>query len=167
MHYLAAQNYLLWHTHFNTTWNLTLKRHKPYKTPQQQSIKDLWLFFPNYLWSFIPDHSNKTTFLWAQITNWDWNTSTDLTFQQLKAWICNWLLYATLTSCNSEKPVNIQTNASKYSLVQLYQNNLPNIFAYKTLTDTKPGMQILKENFYPYAFSYLHIWQTCHCTEWS
>ena len=50
----------------------------------------------NYLQPLLPGLVSKTTFLREQVTNWDWNPSTDQSFHCLKSWICNTLLKTTL-----------------------------------------------------------------------
>ena len=68
--------------------------------------------------------------------NWDWNPSTDKVFQQLKAWICSWVLHTTLaTYYDREKPIASQTDASVYGLsAALLQDSCSITFASKTLT---------------------------------
>ena len=82
--------------------------------------------------------ASKTTFLREQILHWDWNSSTDATFQKLKQWICKTLLNTTLTYFDHTKPVVIQTDASEYGLgAALMQDGKPIAFASKTLTDVE------------------------------
>ena len=66
-------------------------------TPQTQKQLQLFLGLVNYLQPFLPGIGSKTTFLCKQISQWDWNLSTDNSFQKLKQWICNTLLKTTLT----------------------------------------------------------------------
>ena len=72
-----------------------------------QALKDLpipknhkqlqsFLGLINFLQPFLPDLASKTTFLREQISHWDWNPSTDATFQKLKQWTCKALLNTTL-----------------------------------------------------------------------
>ena len=80
--------------------------------------------------------ASKTTFLREQISHWDWNPSTDATFQKLKQWICKTLLTTTLAYFDCTKPVVIQTDASEYGLGAAFlQNGRPIAFASKALTD--------------------------------
>ena len=44
----------------------------------------------NYLQPFIPSLGSKTTFLREQVTNWDWNPSTNQSFHHLKPHICKY-----------------------------------------------------------------------------
>ena len=92
----------------------------------------------NYLQPFIPGLSAKTSFLWEQFSQWDWNPSTDAAFQCLKAWICQTLLKVTLAYYDRTKPVVIQTGASEFRLgAALLQGGWPIAFASKTLTDVE------------------------------
>ena len=117
----------------------------------------------NYLQPFIPSLSNKTTFLHEQVAKWDWNPSTDVAFQCLKAWICQTLLSATLAYYDRSKPVVVQVDASKYGLgAALIQSGCPKAFASKMLTDIKTcyvniervSFSMLQSGEVPY----LHIW---------
>ena len=65
-------------------------------TPQTQKQLQSFLGLVNYLQPFLPGIASKTTFLHEQISQWDWNPSTDNSFQKLKQWICNTLLKTTL-----------------------------------------------------------------------
>ena len=90
----------------------------------------------NYLQPFIPSLASKTTFLHEQVTNWDWNPSTNQSFHHLKSHICNTLLKTTLSYYDRTQPLVLQTDASEYGLsTALLQNNRPIAFASKTLTD--------------------------------
>ena len=86
---------------------------------------------------FIPSLISKTTFLHEQVTNWDWNPSTDQSFHHLKSHICNTLLRTTLAYYDHTHPLVLQTNASEYGLSTALQNNRPIAFASKTLTDVE------------------------------
>ena len=55
--------------------------------PNCQAKIQSFLGLINYLQAFTPGMSTKTTFLSEQLTEWDWNPSTDAAFQHLKAWI--------------------------------------------------------------------------------
>ena len=104
--------------------------------PDLQTKLQSFLGLSNYLQPFIPGLSNKTIFLWQQLSQWDWNPSTDAAFQHLKAWICQTLLKVTLAYYDRSKPVVVQTDASKYRLgAALLQDGWPIAFASKTLTD--------------------------------
>ena len=118
VHHPVAPNYLLW-LHFSLSMgcDVTWPRYKPCKASPHLAIQKNYDHFRlNYLQPFTPDFSDKTAFLWSQITNWGWNPSADSAFQQLKAWICNWLLHTTLTCYDWEKPVSILTVTIEYSL---------------------------------------------------
>ena len=105
------------------------KNHK-----QLQSFLDLI----NYLQPFFPNLASKTTFLREQILHWDWNPSTDATFQKLKQWICKKLLNTTFAYFDCTKPVVLQTDASEYGLgAVLLQDGRPIAFASKTLTNVE------------------------------
>ena len=52
--------------------------------PDWQTKLQSFLGLINYLQPFIPGLSNKTAFLWEQLSQWDWNPSTDSAFQHLK-----------------------------------------------------------------------------------
>ena len=87
---------------------------------------------------FIPSLASKTTFLCEQVTNWDWNPSTNQSFHCLKSHICNTLLKTTLAYYNHTQPLVLRTDASEYGLgTALLQNNRPIAFASKTLTDVE------------------------------
>ena len=92
----------------------------------------------NYLQSFPPNCTSKTTFLREQILHWDWNPSTDPTFHKLKQCICNTLLKTTLACFDCTKPEVIQTDANENGLgAALLQDDRPIIFASNTLTDVE------------------------------
>ena len=104
--------------------------------PDLQTKLQSFLGLINYLQPFIPGLSAKTTFLQEQLSQWDWNPSTDAAFQCLKAWICQTLLKVTLVYYDRTKPVMIQTDASEFRLgTALLQGGQPIAFASKTLTD--------------------------------
>ena len=106
--------------------------------PAPQNPKQLQSFLGlvNYLQPFIPSLASKTTFLHEQVTNWDWNPSTNQSFHRLKSHICNTLLKTTLSYYDCTQPLVLQTDASEYGLgAALLQNNRPIAFASKTLTD--------------------------------
>ena len=105
--------------------------------PAPQNLKQLQSFLSlvNSLQPFLSSLASKTTFLREQVTNWDWNPSTDQAFNCLKSWVCNILLKTTLTYYEHTKPLILQTNASEHGLgTALIQNNRPIDFASKTLT---------------------------------
>ena len=54
----------------------------PHNPKQLQSLLGLI----NHLQSFLPSLASKNTFLREQVTNWDWNPSTDQSFHHLKSW---------------------------------------------------------------------------------
>ena len=92
----------------------------------------------NYLKPFLPGLASKTTFLRKQLTNWDWNPSTNQSFNCLKSWICNMLLRTTLAYYDHTQPLVLQTDASEYGLdTALIQSNRPIAFASKMLTDVE------------------------------
>ena len=92
----------------------------------------------NSLQPFLPSLASQTTFLREQVTNWDWNPSTDQAFNCLKSWVCNMLLKTTLAYYDCTKPLVLQTDASEYGLnTALLQNNRPIAFTSKTLTDVE------------------------------
>ena len=84
--------------------------------PNSQTKLQSFLGLINYLQPFIPGLSNKTAFLWEQLSQWDWNPSTDSAFQCLKAWICQTLLKVTLAYYDRSKPVVVQRDTSKFGL---------------------------------------------------
>ena len=92
----------------------------------------------NDLQPLLPGLASKTTFLREQVTNWDWNPSTDQSFHHLKSWICNTLFRTTLAYYGCTQPLVLQTHASEYGLgASLIQSNRPIAFASKTLTDVE------------------------------
>ena len=106
--------------------------------PAPQNPKQLQSFLGlvYYLQPFIPSLASKTTFLCEQVTNWDWNPSTNQSFHHLKSHICNTLLKTTLSYYDHTQPLDLQTDASEYGLGSaLLQNNRPIAFASKTLTN--------------------------------
>ena len=108
--------------------------------PAPQNPKQLQSFLGlvNYLQPFIPSLASKTTFLCEQVTNWDWNPSTNQSFHHLKSHICNTLLKTTLAYYNHIQPLVLQTDANEYGLASaLLQNYRPIAFASKTLTDVE------------------------------
>ena len=106
--------------------------------PDLQTKLQSFLGLINYLLPFIPGLSAKTTFLREQLSEWDWNPSTDAAFQHLKAWICQTLLKVTLAYYDRTKPAMIQTDASEFGLgAALLQGGQPIAFASKTLTDVE------------------------------
>ena len=122
-------------------WDWILQRYKLCKTfqaLQTQNKLQSFLSLINYLQPFLPNLAAKTTFLRKQVTNWDWNPSTNQAFNSLKSWISNMLLKTTLAYYDGTKPLILQTNASKYGLsTALIQNNRPIAFASKTLTNVE------------------------------
>ena len=108
--------------------------------PAPQNPKQLQSFISlvNYLQPFLPSLASKTTFLREQVTNWDWNPSTDQAFNCLKSWVCKMLLKTTLTYYDHTKPLILQTDASEYGLGAAFiQNNRSIAFASKTHTDVE------------------------------
>ena len=75
--------------------------------PAPQNPKQLQSFLGliNYLQPFLPNLAAKTTFLREQVTNWDWNPSTNQAFNSLKSWISNILLKITLAYYDCTKPL--------------------------------------------------------------
>ena len=111
-------------------------------------INYLQSFIPIFLTVIHPHLSDKIAFPRTQFTNSDWNPSTDAAFQQLTAWIYNWLLHRTLAYCDREKPITIQTTASKCGLgTALLQDSCPIAFTSKTLKDTKTRYANIKTMF--------------------
>ena len=51
-------------------------------TPENHKQLKSLLGLINYLQPFLPNLTSKTTFLREQILHWDWNPSTDATFQK-------------------------------------------------------------------------------------
>ena len=74
----------------------------PQNPKQLQSLLGLI----NYLQSFLPNLASMTTFLRDQVTNWDWNLSTDQAFNCLKSWVCNMLLKTILAYYDCTKPLS-------------------------------------------------------------
>ena len=106
--------------------------------PQKPKQLQSFLGLINYLQPFLPSVASKTTFLRQQVTNWDWNPSTDQALNCLKSWVCSMLLKTTLAYYDCTQPLILQTNASEYGLsAALIQNNRPIAFASKTLTDVE------------------------------
>ena len=87
-------------------------------TPQNQKELQSFLGLVNYLQPFLPNISTKTKFLWEQVSQWDWNPSTDSAFQKLKQWICHTLLKTTLSYYDRNLSLTIHTDASLYGLEQ-------------------------------------------------
>ena len=107
-------------------------------TPEYQKQLKSFLGLTNYPQPLLPDLASKTTFLWEQVSHWDWNPSTDAAFHQLKQKICNTLLKTTFPYFNHTKPILKQTFASEYGLgVALIQDGRPITFLSKTLTNIK------------------------------
>ena len=107
-------------------------------TPQTQKQLQSILGLVNYLQPFLPGIASKTTFLHEQISQWDWNPSTDNSFQKLKQWICNTLLKTTLIYYDRDQHLTVHMDISEYGLgAALLQNNRPIAFASKTLTDVE------------------------------
>ena len=72
------------------------------------------------------------------MNNWDWTSSIDAAIHCLKQWICNTLLKTIPAYYDCTKPVQIHTDASKYSLgTALIQDRGPIAFASKTLIDVE------------------------------
>ena len=53
-------------------------------TPQTPKQLQSFLGLINYLQPFLPGLASTTTFLREQVSNWDWNPSTDQSFHCLK-----------------------------------------------------------------------------------
>ena len=143
--------------------------------PAPQNPKQLQSFLGlvNYLQPFRPSLASKTTFLREQVTNWDWNPSTDQTFSHLKSWICNMLLKTTLAYYDCTKPLVLQTDASEYGLsTALIQNNRLIAFASKTCIDVETRYVNIEreclsvcfglEKFHAYAYGRHIIVQNDH-----
>ena len=115
----AASDCLLWCS-FHWPGHATRPHQNPSLTrpscPNLQTKLQSFLGLINYLQPFIPGLSAKTTFLWEQLSQWDWNPSTDAAFQHLKAWICQTFLKVTLAYYDRTKPAMIQTDASEFGL---------------------------------------------------
>ena len=105
---------------FTKKWHETRssKRSSHPRPPYAQKPNQTTVSFGciNYFQLFIPRLSDKSGFLQEQISSWVLNPSTDVAFQQLKAWICDYLLETILAYLNTVKPVVIQTNASEHNL---------------------------------------------------
>ena len=107
-------------------------------TPQNPKELQSFLGLINYLQPFLPSLASKTIFLRQQVTNWDWNPSTDQAFNCLKSWVCNMLLKTNLAYYDHTQPLVLQTNASEYGLsAALIQNIRPITFTSKTLIDVE------------------------------
>ena len=143
--------------------------------PSPQNPKQLQSFLGliNYLQPFLPTLASKTAFLREQVTNCDWNPSTDQAFNCLKSWVCNRLLKTTLAYYDCTKSLVLQTNASEYGLsTALIQNNRPIAFASKTLTDAETRYVNIEreclsvcfglEKFHTYVYSRHIIVQNDH-----
>ena len=141
MFHLPAPNFILL-SHFHSARHETdpakVQALQDLPTPHNPKQLQSFLGLINYLQSFLPGLASKTTFLREQVTNWDWNPSTDQSFHCLNSWICNTLLKTILAYYDRTQPLVLQTNASEYGLsVALLQNNRPIAFASKTLTDVE------------------------------
>ena len=124
MSHQAASDCLLWcsfHWPGHATRPSKIQALQDLPAPDLQTKLQSFLGLINYLQPFIPGLSSKTTFLQEQLSQWDWNPSTDSAFQHLKAWICQTLLKVTVAYYDRTKPVMIQTIA----------------FASKSLTDVE------------------------------
>ena len=88
-----------------------------------------------YLQPFIAGLSNETIFLHEQLTEWDWNPSTDATFQCLKSWICSTLLRTILACYDKIKLFIIQTDLGLDTA--LIQDGCLIAFTSKTLTNVE------------------------------
>ena len=140
MCHMSASNFLLWCYLYcpSKAWDQILQRYKLCKTFQPLKFTGTpVVFMLNQLLAtlFFPGLAFKTTFLRQQITNLDWNPSTDQGFHCLKSWICNTLLRTTLAHT---QPLVLQTEASEYGLgTALIQNNKPIALASQMLTDVE------------------------------
>ena len=139
--------------------------------PQNSKLFQSFLGLINYLQPFLPGLASKTTFLREQVTDWDWNPSTNQSFHCLKSWICNTLLRTTIVSYDHTQPHILQTNASEYDLsTALLQNNRCIASASKTLTDVETRYANTERMplciLWTWKFPYICIQQTCHCTTW-
>ena len=106
--------------------------------PDSQTKLQYFLGLIHYLQPFIPGLLAKTSFLWEQLSQWDWNPSLDVLFHCLKSWICQTLLKVTLVYYDRTKPVMTQTNASEFGLgAALLQGGWPIAFTSKTHTDVE------------------------------
>ena len=141
--------------------------------PQHSKQLQSFLGLINCLQPFLPGLASKTTFLREQVTNWDWNHSTDQVFHCLKSWICNMLLRTTLAYYDHKQPLILQTDASKYGLgAALIQNNRPIAFASESLTDVETryaniereclSMCVGLEKFHTYVYGKHVIVQNDH-----
>ena len=107
-------------------------------TPENHKQLQSFLGLINDLQPFLPNLDFKTTFSGEQISHWDWNPSTNVTFQKHKQWICKTLINTSLAYFDCTKPVVIQTDASEYGLgAALLQDSKPTAFASKTVTDVE------------------------------
>ena len=123
-------------------------------TPSCQAKLQSFLGLINYLQPFIPSLSTITMFLHEQLTEWDWNPSTEAAFQSPKAWICHTLLNATLAYYDRAKPVIVQTDASEYGLgTVLIHSSCPIAFASKTLTDIETQYANIEQECLSVCFS--------------
>ena len=143
--------------------------------PAPQNPKQLQSFLGliNYVQPFLPNLAVKTMFLREQVTNWNWNSSTNQAFNSLKSWISNMLLKTTFAYYDCTKPLILQTDASKYGLgAALIQNNRLIAFASKTLTNVETRYMNIEreclsvvfglEKFHTYVYSRHIIAQNDH-----
>ena len=73
-----------------------------------------------------------------QLAEWDWNPSTNATFQYLKSLICLTLFRTTLTSYDRTKPVIMWTDTSDYGLnAALIHERCPITYTSKTLNNVE------------------------------
>ena len=134
--------------------------------PDSQTKLQSFLGLIHYLQPFIPGLSAKTTFLQEQLSQWDWNPSTESAFQHLKAWICQTLLKVTLAYYDRTKPAVIQTDTSKFGLgAALLQGGQPIGFARETLTDIESRYANIERVSFGMLWSgeipHLYLWEAC------
>ena len=132
--------------------------------PDLQTKLQSFLGLINYLQPFILGLSTKTAFFQEQLSQWDWNPSTDAAFQFLKAWICQTLLKVTLVYYDRSKPVIVQADASKFQLgTALLQGGWPIAFASKTLTDIESCYANIERVSFSLLWSgeipHLYLWE--------
>ena len=142
-------------------------------TPDSQTKLQSFLSLINYLQPFIPGLSTKTSFLQEQLSQWDWNPSTDAAFQHLKAWICQTLLKVTLAYYDRTKPVMIWTDASsKFRIgTALLKGGQPIAFASKNpywhrILLCKYWESVSFSMLWSGEIPHLYLWEACSHWEW-
>ena len=111
--------------------------------------------------------SYKTSILQEQISTWDWNPSTDIAVQCLKAWICSQVHKTTLAYFNKEQPIIIQTDTSKYGIgAALIQNRCPITFDSTSLSNVESRYTNTEEEYLSFLLALENSTPTCMAHTW-